>query len=164
MTKFMKAAFFTAPGKIEIQKIKTPTIKENEILVKLKYCGICTLEQRLYTGEIKISYPIIPGHEASGIIVKKGKDVVSDIKPGNRVALDLVTRCGECYYCRTGRSNMCSNRFNKGYRGLGGFSEYIAVDPRQVFTIPENVPLQEAAFCEPVACCLRSLKKVNLSL
>jgi L-iditol 2-dehydrogenase len=164
MRKTMKAAVLTAPGKIEIQEMETPSIRDSEVLVKLKYCGICTLEQRLYTGEMKIHYPIIPGHEASGIIVKKGKEVVSDIAPGFPVALDLVVRCGECHFCRTGRSNMCVNRFNKGHKGLGGFGEYIAVDPRQVFPVPDYVPLQEAAFCEPVACCIRSLKKINLTI
>ena len=137
MKKTMKAAVLTAPGKIQIREIEIPSILGNEILVKLKYCGICTLEQRLYTGEMKISYPIIPGHEASGKIVEKGAEVVSDIKPGLWVALDLVFRCGECYFCRTGRSNMCLNRFNKEHKGLGGFGEYIAVEPRQVFPTPE---------------------------
>ena len=160
----MKAAVFTAPGKIEIHEMQVPSIRNSDVLVKLKFCCICTLEQRLYTGEMKISYPIIPGHEASGKIAEVGKEVESDIKPGLPVALDLVFRCGECYFCRTGRSNMCLNRFNKEHKGLGGFSEYIAVDPRQVFPVPENIPLQEAAFCEPVACCIRSLKKVNLAI
>jgi L-iditol 2-dehydrogenase len=164
MRSDMKAAVLTAPGKIKIQELETPSINRNEVLVKLKYCGICTLEQRLYTGAMKIGYPVIPGHEASGQVVEVGKDVISDVKPGFHVALDLVVRCGECYFCRTGRSNMCLNRFNKGQQGLGGFGEYIAVNSSQVFALPDEVPLQEAAFCEPVACCIRSLKKINLTI
>ncbi|MEW5817359.1 MAG: alcohol dehydrogenase catalytic domain-containing protein [Spirochaetota bacterium] len=160
----MKAAVITSPNRIEIQEIDPPEIKANELLVKIKNCGICTLEQRLYTGEMKIYYPIIPGHEASGEVAEVGKDVISGIKPGTRVALDLVIRCGECYYCRTGHSNMCLNRFNRGNRVLGGFGEYIAVKPAQVFSIPDSISFQEAAFAEPVACCIRSLKKINLHL
>lgn len=160
----MKAAVVTAPKTIEIQELDTPSFGRDEVLVKVKYCGICTFEQRLYSGEINIGYPVIPGHEAAGEVVGVGKGVLSDIKPGMRVALDLVNRCGECYYCRLGQSNMCENRFNKGKKGLGGFGEYIAVHSSQLFPVPEELPLQEAAFCEPVACCIRSLKKVNLTL
>jgi len=160
----MKAAVLTSPEKIEVQEMTTPSIGKREVLVKLRYCGICTLEQRLFTGDIKIYYPIIPGHEASGEVVEVGEEVFSDIKPGSPVALDLVIRCGECYFCRIGQSNMCLNRFNKGKKILGGFGEYIAVDSKQVFPIPGGVSLQEAAFCEPVSCCIRSLKKINLSL
>ena len=160
----MKAAVLSAPEKIAVRDVKTPTIKKNEILVKLKYCGICTLEQRLFAGTMKIFYPIIPGHEASGVVVRVGPEVPADLKPEMRVALDLVTRCGECYFCRIGRSNLCLNRFNKGQRVLGGFAEYMAVKSRQVFPIPDSLSFQEAAFCEPIACCIRSLKKIELSL
>ena len=160
----MKAAVLTEVENIEIREMDTPVAKENEVLVKLKNCGICTLEQRLYTGDMKIFYPIIPGHEASGEIIEVGSAVIGDYTPGTRVAVDLVTRCGECYYCRTGQSNMCSNRFKKGQRVLGGFGEYIAVRASQIYPIPDSMSYREAAFSEPVACCIRSLKKVNLAL
>jgi L-iditol 2-dehydrogenase len=160
----MRAAVLTGPGKIEIREVETPKIRANEVLVKLRYCGICTLEQRLYTGDMNIGYPVIPGHEASGEILEIGKNVISNLKPGLHAALDLVVRCGECYFCRSGKSNMCVNRFNRGHKGLGGFGEYIAVSSSQVFTTSGEVPLQEAAFCEPIACCIRSLKKIGLTL
>jgi L-iditol 2-dehydrogenase len=160
----MKAAVLTAPEKIEIQEIQTPKITDEEVLVKLKDCGICTLEQRLYRGDMKIYYPIVPGHEASGEIVEVGKHVVGDFHVGLRVALDLVTRCGECYFCRIGKSNMCANRFNKGASVLGGFGEYIAVRAQQIFPISDDISFREAAFSEPVSCCIRSLKKIEISL
>ncbi|RKX82179.1 MAG: hypothetical protein DRP57_10410 [Spirochaetes bacterium] len=161
----MKAAILTEPKKIEIQDVKRPAIKSGEVLVKIKACGICTLEQRLYTGDIKLFYPLIPGHEASGEIVEISEEgVLSDFKPGMRVALDLVNRCGECYYCRTGKSNQCINRFKKGQQVLGGFGEYIAVKSKQIFTIPDTLTYEEAAFSEPVACCVHSLKKIDLKL
>ncbi len=160
----MKAAILTAPERIGIQDVEKPTAKNSDVLVKLKNCGICTLEQRLYTGDMKVYYPIIPGHEASGEIVEVGEGVVSGLKPGTRVALDLVLRCGECYYCRTGQSNMCLNRFNKNIKPLGGFGEYIAVKSTQVFPIPDSLSYEEAAFAEPVSCCIRSLKKIDMSL
>mgnify|MGYP002401901472 CR=1 FL=1 len=81
--------------------------------------GICTLEQRLFTGEMKIGFPLIPGHEASGEVVAAGADVPPGFAAGTHVALDLVLRCGVCHYCRTGQSNMCQNRFAAGQKVLG---------------------------------------------
>ncbi|MBN1838322.1 MAG: alcohol dehydrogenase catalytic domain-containing protein [Spirochaetales bacterium] len=160
----MKAAVLTGPRAIEIQELATPEPGRGEVRVRLKYCGICTLEQRLYTGEVKIYYPIVPGHEAAGIIDAVGEGMVSDLRPGMPVALDLVYRCGECHFCRTGQSNLCLNRYKNGRGVLGGFAEYIVVSSRQVFPVPESMPLRQAAFAEPLGCCIRSLKKIGLSL
>ena len=160
----MKAAVLTAPERLELQEVPTPVAGDGEVLVALEYCGICTLEQRLFTGAVKMPLPLIPGHEASGVVASSGRGLFSPVPAGTPVALDLVTRCGECYYCRIGQSNLCLNRFQNGRKVLGGFGEYIAVAAKQVFTVPAGVPLQEAAFAEPVACCIRSLKKVGVSL
>ena len=160
----MKSAVLVDAGKIDVQEIEKPEAGENKVLVRVKYCGICTLEQRLFNGGMKIYYPIVPGHEASGIIEEIGGSVKSSLKVGDRVALDMVYRCHTCYYCRTGQSNLCENRFGKKIIPLGGFSQYVAVEPSQVFPIGDSLPLDEAAFAEPVACCLRSLKKLNLAV
>jgi L-iditol 2-dehydrogenase len=160
----MKAAILTAPEKIELRDVETPVIEDDEVLIKLKSCGICTLEQRLFSGAVTIRYPIIPGHEASGEVVQVGRRVLSGIAPGTRVALDLVLRCGECYYCRTGQSNMCLNRFKDDRKVLGGFGEYIAVAATQVYPIPDSLSYEQAAFTEPLSCCVRSLKKIGLHL
>lgn len=160
----MKAAVLLEPKKIEIQELEKPSLKPGEVLVKLKSCGICTLEQRLYRGDMKIYYPLIPGHEAAGEVVEVGSEVTNGLQPGMRVALDMITRCGECHYCRSGHSNMCQNRFNKGASILGGFAEYVAVKPAQVFPIADGISFQEAALTEPVSCCIRSLKKTGLTL
>jgi len=160
----MKAAVLTAPRRLEVQEVPTPVPARGEVLVKLKYCGICTLEQRLYTGTVKMHYPVIPGHEASGVVVEAAEGQFSELAPGSPVALDLVIRCGECYYCRTGHSNLCVNRFQNHRRLLGGFGEYIAVAAKQLFPVPAELHLAQAAFAEPVACCIRSLKKIGLGL
>ncbi len=160
----MRAAVLTAPGKFEIRELPTPEIDKGEILVKLKACGICTLEQRIYAGTMKMPLPLVPGHEASGEIVEVGSAVVGDFKPGARVALDLVMRCGECYYCKIGKSNLCANRFKKGQRILGGFAEYIAVRPSQVYMLPPTLPFDQAAFAEPLACCIHSLKRLHVAM
>jgi len=160
----MKLAYLTAPEKIEIFETNIPLFTAEEILVKIAYCGICTLEQRLFTGERKLYYPIVPGHEVSGVIEKVGEKVITNHKVGDKVALDLVNRCRICPPCLTGNSNLCENRFKEGQRVLGGFSQYIVVNPEQCYQLPPNFSLKIAAFAEPVACCLRSLKKLDVKL
>jgi len=160
----MKAAVLIEPRNVLIQEVEDPTMTDTRVLVRIRSCGICTLEQRLYQGDLKIHYPIIPGHEASGEIVEIGSRVIGDFASGMHVALDLITRCGQCYFCRTGRSNLCVNRFKPGQQALGGFGELIAVRGMQVYPIPDDMTLQEAAFVEPVACCIRSMKKLEVEL
>jgi threonine dehydrogenase-like Zn-dependent dehydrogenase len=160
----VKAAVLVAPGRIEIRDVDDPAIDKGEILVKLKACGICTLEQRLYKGTMKMAYPLVPGHEASGVIIDVGSAVIGAFAPGMHVALDLVMRCGECYYCKIGKSNLCANRFKKGQKILGGFAEYIAVRPSQVYRLPSTLDYDEAAFAEPLSCCIHSLKKLKVAM
>ena len=160
----MKSAVLTEVKKIAAQEVPKPVLKPGEVLVKVKYCGICTLEQRLYSGAMKIYYPLVPGHEASGEVAEIGEGTVTNFKPGDRVALDMVYRCHECYFCRTGQSNLCENRFNRTVKPLGGFSDYVAVKPSQVHQIGDELSLEEAAFTEPIACCIRSLKKLNVTI
>jgi L-iditol 2-dehydrogenase len=160
----MKAAFLQKPKCITVEEAQKPSPGPGDILVKLAYCGICTLEQRLYMGERELYYPIIPGHEASGIIEEIGEEVKTQHRIGDHVALDLVNRCHICPACLSGNSNMCENRFTKGQRVLGGFAEYILVRPDQAYVVSPELPLEQAAFSEPLACCVRSLKKVSLKI
>lgn len=160
----MKAAVLIAPGKFNIEERPIPEPKENEVLVKVEACGICTLEQRLFSGAMRLPLPLVPGHEASGRIEAIGSKVVEELVPGQRVALDLVERCGECYYCRIGKSNLCLNRYKDAARMLGGFSEYIVVRPNQIFSVSDSVSYEEASFAEPLACCIHSLKRLKVAM
>jgi L-iditol 2-dehydrogenase len=160
----VKAAVLTAPERIEIRDLEMPVPGPGELLVRLRACGICTLEQRLFTGEMKIGYPVVPGHEASGEVVAAGPGALPGYEPGTRVALDLVLRCGACHYCRTGATNLCQNRFNQGQRVLGGFGEYLVVRQSQAYPFSAALSFEEAAFAEPVACCIRSLKRIGLDV
>jgi len=160
----MRSVYLTEPRKLEIRQEETPVPRDHELLVKIAYCGICTLEQRLYDGERKIYYPIIPGHEASGTVVVVGSEVMTSVKVGDHVVLDLVNRCHSCPACLSGNSNLCENRFKKGQRVLGAFSEYMVVKPEQVQVIPDELPLDQAAFAEPLSCCIRSLRKAKAGL
>lgn len=158
----MKQAVLTAPYAISVEQAPIPVPEEREILVRLRYCGLCTLEQRLYSGETVMGYPVVPGHEAAGTVAALGSRAETDLWPGDPVALDLAYRCHRCRYCRSGRSNLCENRFKPEAPRLGGLSEYIVVRPEQAYALPAGLPLEDAALAEPLACCLHSLGKLGL--
>ncbi|MEA4884851.1 MAG: alcohol dehydrogenase catalytic domain-containing protein [Clostridia bacterium] len=157
----MKAAVLLAPGKIEIQEREMPSVGPNEVLVKVRACGICSFERRLYSGEKSIGYPVVPGHEASGVVVEVGEAVRRTLAPGTRVALDLLNRCGECEFCRTGRGNLCKYMYRGHLNLLGGFGQYVSVPSEQVFEISESISFEEAALAEPTACTIHSLNKAG---
>lgn len=157
----MKAAVLLGPRHIEIQDRPMPTAEPHEVLVKVKACGICTFERRLYSGDKNIGYPVVGGHEASGVVMQAGEAVRRPLKPGTRVALDLLNRCGECDYCRTGRGNHCVNMYKGKLNLLGGFGQYVAVPSEQVFEAGDDLSFEEAALAEPVSCVVHSLAKAG---
>ncbi len=157
----MKAAVLVGPRKIEIQEKEMPSVGLNEVLVNVKACGICSFERRLFTGEKCIGYPVVPGHEASGVVVQAGEAVRRPLAPGTRVALDLLNRCGECEFCRTGRGNLCKYMYRGKLNLLGGFGQYVSVPSEQVFEIGDCVSFEEAALAEPTACVIHSLSKAD---
>ncbi len=158
----MRAAVFTAPGRIELQEIERFTPVAGEVLVRTKASAICTTERRVFTGELKgIPFPIIGGHEFSGVVqaVEGGP---TELRPGDHVVLDAVRRCGYCHYCLRGASNLCQNRrVQKGEFLIlgGGFAEFVTLPFKHVHRLPKEISFAEAALTEPLACCLRSFKK-----
>ena len=159
----MKAAVLYGARDLRVVDWVKPTAGCREALVRIQACGICTLEQRLFLGDQKIFYPIVAGHEASGIVEEVDKGVLGNLKAGDRVALDLLNRCGECYFCRIGSDHLCENRFKKGLNLMGGFGEYVSVPSTQLFKIDDRLSFEEAALTEPVATCVHSLRSARLS-
>ncbi|MCD6407497.1 zinc-dependent dehydrogenase [bacterium] len=153
----MKAAVLKDIENLEIEEIKEPEPKENEIVIKVEACAICGTDIKVYHyGHKHIVFPRITGHEVSGIVVKKGKEV-KDFKEGDKVAVAPAIPCGKCYYCRKGYQTMCDNLRAIGYHYNGGFAEYMLVPENAVLNgcvnkIPENLPLEYGAIAEPLAC------------
>jgi L-iditol 2-dehydrogenase len=159
----MLAAVLTAPGRIELTEQPRPQPGPGEVCVRLKACAICTLERRLYTGQQTVKLPLVPGHEVSGIIEAVGPNVLTRYEPGQHVVLDLLFRCGECWFCRTGHSNHCINMWREGARILGGMAEYICVPSKQVFAISSKVNFVQAALTEPLSDCVHAMQRIHLS-
>lgn len=155
------------PEQIEIQEAGIPTPGSNEVLVKVRAVGICTWEQRFYHGKEQ-AYPFVGGHEISGVVVKVGHEVVQGLRPGDKVAVASLTRCGECYYCRRGMDHMCIGANVKAKTGEkwgpGGFSEYMVAKGYEVYKLHPDVKFTSATISEPLACVIHSVNKSHIRL
>ena len=115
-------------------------------------------------------FPCTGGHEVSGEIAALGPGVnMKNWTLGDRVAVRLLYNCGECYYCRTGHTNMCERAQKKPTRegllvGPGGLCDYIIVDTTSLFKIANNLSYEEAALTEPLACVVHSVGRANIQL
>ena len=165
MGEKMKAYVMVGPKESEIRQIEWFQPDPGEVVVRTEAAAICTTERRVFAGALKIPYPVIGGHEISGTVAEVN-DPDSDLKPGDRVVVDAVGRCGGCHYCVTGFSNLCVRAYSRGRNGYrvvgGGFAEYVTISAKRLFRVSGDVPFKEAALTEPVACCLRSLQRARL--
>lgn len=146
----MKAAVYTGPKKIIIKDIPKPKIKADEILLQTKVVGICGTDLHIYSGGMKLPTPLVPGHEFSGLVAEVGKKV-QGFKKGDRVVAEHVVPCKKCWYCLTGRPNLCGNREVIGLQRQGALAEYVAIPADLVFKFPGKVSFEEAALIEPLS-------------
>lgn len=160
----MRALIFKGPRRAEIELIDRFEPAENEAIVRVRAAAVCTTERRIYAGELKLPFPIIGGHEVAGVVEWVG-DKDAGLKPGDHVIIDTAERCARCYYCLRGYSNLCINLkpFKKNYLIIGGgFAEYVTLPIKSIFKISPRLSFEEASLCEPLACCLHSIKKAEL--
>ena len=160
----MRAAVITGPGEVELRQEPYPTPGADQVLVDVDACGLCTFERRVFAGS-KPWYPVSPGHEAAGVVVAVGPAVdglVGSPQIGERVTIDLLTRCLTCGPCRRGRTALCRYRqgqvLSDGTFTFGGFTETVAVDAKSVYPVGDT-PMVHAAMGEPIACCVHSLRR-----
>jgi L-iditol 2-dehydrogenase len=158
----MKAAVYYSQQDIRIEEMPIPETDEGEILVNMKACGVCGSD--LMEWYLKPRVPLVLGHEPAGIIEKKGKKV-DNFNVGDRVFVHHHVACLTCYYCLHGDYTLCK-QFHETKIKPGGFAELFKVPSPNVQTdtlkLPENMSYETATFIEPVACCIRAIKKCNL--
>jgi 2-desacetyl-2-hydroxyethyl bacteriochlorophyllide A dehydrogenase len=150
----MRAAVIVEPGRIEIQTVPDPMPGRRDVVVRVAGTGICGTDLHIMEGEFAPAYPIVPGHEFAGEVVAVGADV-SEVHVGDSVAVDPSLHCGECYYCRRGRGNLCENWGGIGISTAGGAAEYTVAPVKNCFRLPEGVNAADAALIEPLSCAVR---------
>lgn len=151
----MKVAVMLGIGKMGFEERDIPKAKDDEVLVKLEYVGICGSDLHYYEtgtiGDYVVEPPFVLGHEPGGTVVEVGKNV-KHLKVGDRVALEPGKTCGHCEFCKTGRYNLCPDVVFFATPPVDGvFQEYVAHEADLCFKLPDNVSTLEGALIEPLA-------------
>lgn len=164
--RMMKAMVLEYPGHFEYKDVPVPSISAEEVLIKVKYCGICGSDWNSYQGtcaEEVACLPIATGHEFWGVVKEVGANV-SEIKVGDRVAVDICLTCGTCYHCRRGEPLLCSSFKQIGIHVDGAFAEYVKAPWQNCYLIPDSVDDYSAAFIEPLTATINASRKMDCVL
>lgn len=163
----LKAVIYERIGCMEEKNIKLPILRENELLLKVQSCGICSNDVRVFLyGSQSVKPPIILGHEITGEIVDMNYSG-QEYKLGQRVVVSPTIGCGQCKFCRSGNQNYCCENKKIGSQYDGGFAEYVKIPARAVYggninIIPTTVNYIEASLTEPLACVINGQGNMNI--
>ncbi|MGB8657178.1 MAG: zinc-dependent alcohol dehydrogenase family protein [Candidatus Zixiibacteriota bacterium] len=135
---------------LHLSEMDRPKIKPDEILVKVKVCGICHTDLHTVEGEMQLpKKPIVPGHQIVGVAEEIGEKVTR-FKKGDRVGMAwLHWTCGKCKYCMQGKENLCESALFTGYHVDGGYAQYAMASQDFAYPIPKKFPDEKAA---PLLC------------
>ncbi|MBC7233988.1 MAG: alcohol dehydrogenase catalytic domain-containing protein [Chloroflexi bacterium] len=160
----MKAAMYYGKGDIRVEEVPKPVPAPGEVLVRVRYCGICGSDLRSYQrgsppGNLPV--PRILGHEFAGEVAEVGA-AVEGFQIGERVAAAPATACGECFYCQRGSPTLCLNALDFGTTHNGAQAEYVLIPAQLVaqgglVKLPEEISYERASLLEPVGTCVRGL-------
>jgi threonine dehydrogenase-like Zn-dependent dehydrogenase len=147
----MKALVYTAPHEMTIMQQPDPVAGENEVVVKIDAVGICGSDMHAYQGhDARRLPPLVLGHEICGT-------VTSDKHKGRRVILNPLISCNRCYYCETGRPNICSDRTMIGMTRPGGYADAVSIPEQCLVFVADDMDPVAAALTEPAATGLHGL-------
>ena len=164
----MKALLLTAPSQLALVDFPEPRPAADEVLVRVRACGICGSDIHGWDGSSGRRHPpLIMGHEAAGEIAALGPGLTG-WRVGERVTFDSTISCGRCGYCRSGHGNLCESRRVLGvapaeYRQHGAFAEYVALPARILYRLPAALTFEQAAMVEPVSIALHAVQRVRVA-
>jgi len=139
-------------GNVAIREVPLRPPKADELLIKVKYCGICGTDLHIYADEFPNTPPVIIGHEYCGTVAQVGEAVRGDWTVGERVVGELHTgACGECFLCRAGKPHICDSKLALGSKYDGAFAEYLTLPAWLAHRIPAGVSWEVAGVTEPFA-------------
>ena len=160
----MLSAFLTGIRKIEIKESQIPEPSSDEVVIQVKSALTCGTDLKMYLrGHPKFNFPMLFGHECSGVIYRVGSEV-KNFKEGDEVMFVNSASCGRCYYCRRGDENLCVNLFDSIF--FGAYSEFAKVSgrivQRNMFLKPKHLSFTQSAFLEPLSCVMNGIRNLSL--
>ena len=164
----MKALVYTKPYQFEYRDFPDPVMAEQDVLIRVKACGICGSDVSGYTGKTgRRIPPLIMGHEAAGIVEQTGSQA-GNIQKGDRVSFDSTVYCNRCEACRKRLYNRCEQRQVLGvstpkFKRHGAFAERVAVPWWIVSKLPDNVTFAQATLLEPISIGKHAVNRTPIS-
>ena len=153
----MKAAVLHGKADLRYEEIKTPVPGPGEVVIAVKAVGICGSDIPRVLGDAAHFYPIVLGHEFSGVIHAIGKNVAG-LRLGQRATAAPLMPCGTCLDCKTGRFALCRHYKFVGSSAFGAFADYVKVPAENVVVFSDTVSFEHAAFFEPATVARHGLK------
>jgi L-iditol 2-dehydrogenase len=156
----MKAGVVYARNDIRYDDIEKPSPKAGQVLIKVKYTGICGSDVPRVNGDACHFFPNVLGHEFSGVVEELGAGV-SSLKVGDRVAGVPLVPCMKCEDCLKGNYSLCKHYSFIGSREYGSFAEYVAIPEKNAVKFDDEVSFEQGAFFEPATVALHGLQRLN---
>lgn len=156
----MKAVVIKEPGRVSLEQVEIPRPQPGFVLVKVKAAAVCATDLEVLDGNIPASYPLIPGHEWSGIVEEAGS-AEDRHWIGKRVVGSNDVVCLKCEACRSGNWRYCREFEEIGFKRNGAYAEYVQVPAYGLCELPENISFQHGALCEPLGVALGTLEKAG---
>jgi len=157
----MKQQVMTSPGVVEFRDIPVPVPGPTEVLIRMKRIGVCGSDIHVYHGKHALTpYPVVQGHEVSGVIEKVGGSV-RGLAAGDAVTIQPQVTCGTCYPCRHGAYHICDSLKVMGFQTTGAGSEFFAVEASKVLKLPACMDLEHGAMIEPAAVAVHALGRAG---
>jgi len=173
----MKAVICHGPKNYSLETIPVPTRQPGELLLKVEAVGICASDLKCYAGAAKFwgdenrpawaETEVVPGHEITGRIVELDDEASAHwgVALDDRVVLEQIVPCWDCYYCNHGAYHMCAPHQMYGFKRAnpGGMEEYMTVSVDSlVHKVSKDIPPAHAAFAEPLSCALHAVERAGL--
>ncbi len=149
----MRAAVLEDKMKLVIREVPDPVLDRDEVMVKVRFCGICGSDLHTYREGAAVG----SGHEFSGDVVEVGPDV-KGWKVGDRVAVEPCISCGECEWCRRGETGLCEQYYVALLQFKGAFSTYAKAKYHYLHKLPDELSYEDAALVEPTTCALHAIR------
>ncbi len=158
----MKSIAIPKPNEISLLERDVPEPGPRELMIQVMASGICGTDLHIYRGEYMGTYPVIPGHEFSGVVTAIGSGITR-FKVGDRVAVEPNISCDNCVNCLNNRQNFCLNWQAIGVTLPGGMEQYVTVPEKAAFSIGD-LPFEIGAFMEPLSCVVHGIERTHIEL
>ncbi|MDQ3122853.1 MAG: alcohol dehydrogenase catalytic domain-containing protein [Actinomycetota bacterium] len=160
----MRAIVIEKPNSVALREVDTPTPGSGDVRVRSIQAGICRTDLDIAAGTLDprwVRFPVVPGHEWSGVIESVGEGVIG-LEPGTRVVCEGNIACLSCPRCRVGDTHLCASYDAVGFTRSGGYGEFVVVPARVVHLLPDHVSFDAAVLVEPGAVVLKALERARI--